>query len=105
MRNYLIPAYFIFAVGMFFTPTLSSATGFFTPQNCEATRGFAKRVFLTKQAGMSYAKYREIEGSPPAGKAGELAGKIEDAIFTNSKITSESLASEYAYSLCITWPR
>ncbi len=105
MRNYLIAASFIFVVGPFSSPPSAIAAGFFTAETCEGSRSFAKRVFLTKQAGSSYAKYREIEGNPPPGKAGELIGKIEEAIFTNRKITSESLASEYAYTLCITWPK
>jgi len=96
---------------LFFTWILSvtspsfGAGGYFAHETCESSRGFAKRVFLTKQMGMSLARYREVEGSPPPGKAGELASKIEREIFTNPRIASESLASEHAYSLCMTWPK
>src|SRR5262245_43275871 len=89
-------------LGCFYGATFA-ADGFFTQKTCESSRAFAKRVFLTKQNGMSYAKYREIEGSPQPGPAGELVTRIEQAIFTNPKISSESIASECAYSLCITW--
>jgi hypothetical protein len=81
----------------------SSYAGYFDKATCENSRSFAKRVFLSKQQGMTYAKYREIESDPPPGPAGDLVRNIERAIFTNPKITSESLASEYAYSVCITW--
>ena len=81
----------------------SHAQGYFSQPTCEGSRGFAKRVFLTKQQGVSFAKYREIEGNSPAGPAGDLVANIERAIFANSKITSESLASEYAYATCMAW--
>ena len=106
MKKQLIMANVVFLVGASLVSTFSFGEGgYFTRETCEQSRGFAKRVFLTKQLGSSFSKYRESEGSPPPGKAGELVGKIEQAVFTNSRITSESLASEYAYSICINWPK
>jgi len=88
-----------------FTTVCYGAGGYFTKETCDGSRAFAKRVFLTKQMGMSYSKYREVEGTPEPGPAGTMVTKIEKGIFANSGITSESLASEYAYSVCMTWPK
>ena len=85
--------------------TSYGAGGYFSVETCEGARAFAKRVFLTKQMGMSYSKYVETEGKPSPGPAGEMTTKIERGIFTNPRISSESLAAEYGYSVCITWSK
>jgi hypothetical protein len=70
---------------------ISANAGYFDKATCENSRAYAKRVFLTKQLGMSYEKYRKVEGDPPPGPAGDLIRAIERGIFTNPKITSESV--------------
>ena len=82
---------------------MNAVAGYFDKASCDGSRVFAKRVFFIKQNGMTYAKYRKIEGDAPPGPAGDLVRTIERAIFKNPKITSEALAAEYAYSVCTAW--
>jgi hypothetical protein len=80
-----------------------SYAGQFDVATCKNSESFAKRVFLTKSQGMSYKKYREVEGPAGNGAAARMVEAIERGIFTNNAITSTDLAAQYAYSTCMTW--
>ena len=87
----------------FLSMPFASVAGTFTAETCKNSEGLAKRVFLTKKEGMSYERYRKIEGPTGEHDAGKMVEAIEKGIFQNSKIDSIDKAAQFAYSTCITW--
>ncbi len=62
---------------------------------CENSSSFGRRIYLQKELGMTFERYRSIEGEPPL----MVLDKIERRIFLK-KVSSEDEAAFLSNAIC-----